>query len=77
MVPRDALVLDTDGTRLFSVQRAGNVTTVRSIDVQTGSTRGELIEVIGDVQPGDEIVTQGNERLRHGQEVKVLKDARY
>jgi hypothetical protein len=28
--------------------------------------------VSGDLKPGDKVVTQGNERLRPGQEVKIL-----
>ncbi len=76
MVPKDALVLSQETTRIFAVERGGSRTTVRSINVVTGAVRDDLIEVRGDVSPGDEIVTQGNERLRDRQEVKVLADAR-
>jgi len=68
-VPRDALVLRGDGAAVFVVD-ADN--TARRIRVTTGIGDGDLIEVFGSIQPGDRVVTRGNERLRPGQAVSEL-----
>jgi len=40
--------------------------------VRTGIAEGAFIEVIGDLQPGDQVIVRGAERLRPGQKVKVV-----
>ncbi len=45
------------------------------IDVKTGLASGPLVEVFGDLQPGDEIATRGTDEIRPGTEVRV-KDAK-
>ncbi len=70
-VPRDALVLRRDGVRVFRVKQDN---TAEMVTVRTGMANGADIEVIGDVQPGDAIVTRGGERLRSGAPVKVLSN---
>ncbi|MDH5256423.1 MAG: efflux RND transporter periplasmic adaptor subunit [Gammaproteobacteria bacterium] len=67
-VPRDALVLRRSGVSLYRVNAENKS---EKIDVVTGITGGDRIEIIGDVRPGDKIVTRGNERLRAGQAVKI------
>lgn len=68
VIPRDALVLRRDGATVFRVL-ADN--TAERVTVTTGKAEGDLIEVIGAIQPGDRVVIRGGERLRAGQEVKV------
>jgi membrane fusion protein (multidrug efflux system) len=41
------------------------------IDVKTGLTSGALIEVFGNLQPGDEIAVRGTDELRAGTEVRT------
>ncbi|HNS87838.1 MAG TPA: hypothetical protein PKH09_13125, partial [Parvularculaceae bacterium] len=48
--------------------------TARQIEVELGAADGDLIEVIGDIKPGERVVTRGGERLRDGQKV-VIQDA--
>ena len=67
-VPRDALVLR--GTEMFVLRVKGD-NTVEKINVNTGIGLGELVEVIGDINKGDRVVTRGAERLTPGQEVVV------
>jgi len=67
-VPRDALVLRGDGTAVFIIEADGMA---RRAQVSTGIGQGEYIEVMGPVQPGDRVVTRGNERLRDGQQVEI------
>ena len=41
------------------------------IDVKTGLASGPLVEVFGDLRPGDVIATRGTDELRPGTEVRV------
>lgn len=68
-IPRDALVLRSDGQRVFVIDDNNQAQEVR---VKTGTGEGETIEVIGDLAPGDRVVIRGNERLQPGQTVQVL-----
>lgn len=67
-VPRDALVLRADQVSVFVI---GEDQTAKKIDVELGSADGGFIEVIGDIQPGDNVVIRGGERLRDGQAVSL------
>ena len=66
VIPRDALVLRRDGATVFRILEDN---TAERISVETGIAEGEYIEVIGEINPGDNVVTRGAERLRAGQEV--------
>ncbi|WP_185964543.1 efflux RND transporter periplasmic adaptor subunit [Aliikangiella marina] len=70
-VPRDALVLRREGTSIFRVKQDN---TAEQVSVSVGMASGELIEVIGDINPGDKIVVRGAERLKQGQAVQVKAD---
>ncbi len=74
-VPRDALVIRRNSIHVFTVT---DDLSAKRIEVTTGVAEGELIEVIGDIQPGDRVVIRGGERLRQGQRVELtngeLKD---
>ena len=67
-VPRDALVLRREGTSIFKVDGENKAA---QIPVTVGIGAGELVEVIGNVQPGDQIVIRGAERLQPGQAVQI------
>ncbi len=67
-VPRDALVLRRGSTSLYKVD-ADNI--ARRVAVKTGIASGPFIEVSGDLEPGDQVVIRGGERLRPGQAVSV------
>ena len=69
VVPRDALVIRRDGT---SVYRIGADNIAEPIPVTLGVAQGSVIAVQGPIEPGDRIVTQGNERLQPGQPVTIL-----
>ena len=70
-VPRDALVLRREGTSIFRV-KADN--TAEQVTVTIGMASGELVEIIGPVNPGDKIVVRGAERLQPGQAVQIKSD---
>ena len=66
-VPRDALILRREGASVFKVN---DDMTVAQVTVITGLGDGEYIEVIGDLNAGDVVVTRGAERLDAGMKVR-------
>ena len=44
------------------------------IEVEAGIARGGMIEVRGDLQPGQQVIIRGNERIRAGQALRVIND---
>ena len=67
-VPRDALVLRREGASVFRIK---DDMTAEQVSVITGLGAGSLIEIIGDVKPGDRIVIRGAERLSTGMTVNI------
>jgi len=65
-VPRDALVLRREGASVF---RVSEDMTVEQVTVITGLGDGDYIEVIGELNAGDVVVTRGAERLDTGMQV--------
>ena len=69
-IPRDGLVLR--GSNIF-VMRVNQDNTVEKVMVETGIGLGGFVEVIGNVDQGDRIVTRGGERLQPGQAVTITE----
>lgn len=65
---RDSVVLRADRVSVYVV---GEDMTAKQVDVELGAAEGDLIEVIGDVKPGDRVIIRGAERLRDGQKVTI------
>ena len=63
-------VASTTG-RTFVIRVKGGRT--EWVDVKTGLTSGPLIEVFGDLQPGDEIAARGTDELKAGASVQVTQ----
>ncbi len=62
LVPATAVVRTTE--RSFVIRsRAGRA---EWVDVRRGSVFGDLVEVFGDLQPGDQVVRRGNDEIREG-----------
>jgi membrane fusion protein (multidrug efflux system) len=68
LVPKDALVLDRGKSTLFVVREQIAV----PVEVTVGLAHDGQVEVFGQVKPGDQVVVQGNERLRPNQPVQVI-----
>jgi membrane fusion protein, multidrug efflux system len=66
-VPATAVASDLEHAFLIRVR--GNKT--EWVDVKTGVRSGTLVEVFGDLNAGDEIVTRGTDQLRAGTQVSV------
>ena len=68
-VPKDAIV-EMDGKKfIFTVKD----NTAAPIPVKTGISHEHLIEVIGPVKAGMDVIVRGNERVRPGQTVKIIE----
>ncbi len=74
-VPKDALVLGGRTTMIYVVATGEKKGTfvAKPVAVETGIAMGERIQVIGNLQPGQQVIIRGNERLRPGQPVTILK----
>jgi len=67
-IPRDGLVLR--GNNIY-VMRVNSDNTVEKVTVETGIGLGGFVEVIGNVEQGDRIITRGGERIQAGQAVTI------
>ncbi len=70
-IPRDALVLRTDGIAVFKINGENQAV---KVNVKTGIAAKDMIEVIGEIQVGDRVVVRGNERLRAGTQVEIIDE---
>jgi membrane fusion protein (multidrug efflux system) len=70
-VPRKALVSEAGATYLFVAE----ADSVRRVDVETGYTDGDWIEVLEGVAANDAVVVIGQGGLRDGSQIEELPDA--
>ena len=69
LVPRDALVIRSFGIHVF---RIADDNKVEQVPVRVGEgMRDDKVEVLGDLQAGDQLVVRGGERLLPGQTVVI------
>ena len=62
LVPSTSIVTTTE--RVFVIRN--NNGRAQWVDVRRGPTAGNLVEVYGDLKPGDEIVQRGTDEIRDG-----------
>jgi len=65
-VPSASVAMTTDRTFVIRIRNGKT----EWIDVKTGLTSGALVEVFGDLRPGDEIAGRGTDELRPGTDVR-------
>ncbi len=70
-VPRDALVIRQNNTRVFRILD-DNI--AEAVTVNTGIANDILIEVTGGINAGDLVVVRGNERLQPRQQVSIQQE---
>lgn len=70
MVPEESIV--AEGERFF-VFKTGNGRVAR-VPVTLGQHKDGSVEILSGVAPGDTVVTAGQEKLRDGADIMVLKD---
>jgi len=69
LVPKDALVFSPGGAAVVLIRQGR----AQPRPVKLVAAHGNLMEVTGPLKPGQPVVVRGNERLRPGQPVRVLK----
>jgi hypothetical protein len=68
-VPATRVGRTTD--RTFVIRVRGGKT--EWVNVTTGLTSGPLVEVFGDLQPGDDVAGRGTDELRPGTDVRAAE----
>jgi len=68
IIPTSAIERGEQGTFVYLVQPDSTVT---ARTVQLGATEGEKVRVLGGLQPGDQVVIDGADRLKEGTAVEV------
>jgi len=68
-VPRDALVLRSNGSFVF---RISDENKAQKIEVQLGDSAGDLISISGPLAEGDRVAIRGAENLTEGADVKIM-----
>ncbi|MBT5900930.1 MAG: efflux RND transporter periplasmic adaptor subunit [Opitutaceae bacterium] len=72
-VPRDALIRRADGTvTVMIAQPDGDQFTATASRVDLGRTFSDQIEILSGLEPGQHVITRGNETVREGQPVRLL-----
>jgi multidrug efflux pump subunit AcrA (membrane-fusion protein) len=71
LVPKDAVVLGGPTAMVFIANTAGGKSTVKPVPVTLGPQSGAWISAVGDIQEGEQVIVEGNERVRPGQEIRV------
>lgn len=74
LVPKDALVLSDQKPEVFVFEansQGSALGKVRAVPVTLGVTMGGRIQVRGDLKPGQQVVVEGNERLRSDEMVSA------
>ncbi len=69
MVPKEALLLRSDGSVLFKLQPGGEH--VARVTIKAGAHRGGLVEISGAVAAGDWVVVRGQSNLVDGSPVAL------
>ncbi len=78
LVPKDAIVLGQQSPSVFSINggsKVGDEGVATPVPVSLGVSQGSLIQVFGSIAPGQLVVVEGNERLRPGQAVSIVRIA--
>lgn len=71
LVPKDAVVLGGPTPMVFVAAGTAGKATVKPIPVTLGPQSGAWIAAIGDIKEGEQVIVEGNERVRPGQEIRV------
>jgi len=67
VIPKKALILESETDRVFVYENG----VARLRDIKTGFTDGERLEVLEGLEPGELVITVGQEGLRDGSAVRI------
>ena len=70
-VPTTAVARTTERTFVVRIREG----MAEWVDVKTGATPGNLVEVFGDLKEGDEVALRGTDELRPGSQVTARQDS--
>lgn len=74
-VPRDAVIRRADGTvNAWVAERAGETWTASMRRLDLGRTFSDQVEIVNGLEPGQMVITRGNETLRPGQAVQLMSE---
>ncbi len=59
-------------TSIYRLTRKENLSDAKSVPVRLGVFYNEFVEVHGDLRPDEIVVTEGNERLSEGRNVRIV-----
>lgn len=71
LVPKDAVVLGGASPMILIAANTGDKTVVRPAPVTLGPAQGTWIAVFGDIKEGEQVIVEGNERVRPGQDIRT------
>jgi RND family efflux transporter MFP subunit len=76
LVPKDAVVLGGPQPLVFTVQAGqdGKGDVAQPVPVELGVASGSLVQVRGPLRAGQKVIVLGNERMRPGQAVQVVRE---
>lgn len=73
LVKKDVLVLESGRASVFKVVERDGGQFVTAVPVRVGVAVGQWIQIEGDIAKGDTVILMGNERLRNGQAIRVIR----
>lgn len=71
LVPKDSVVLGGPSPMVLAAVTTPEKTVVRPVPVTLGPAQGTWIAVFGDLKEGDQVIVEGNERVRPGQDIRT------
>ncbi|MBO3115479.1 efflux RND transporter periplasmic adaptor subunit [Winogradskyella sp. DF17] len=73
LIPQNIISEDAGGSQyVFALKDiSNNMGTVERIDIKTGKTQGDIIEVISGLQPNMQLIKEGARSVKNGQRVKI------
>ena len=69
LVPEQAIVPERSKQFVFLVETDG---TVQRREVETGRRRPGEVEILEGLRPGDRVITEGTQKVRPGQQVRIV-----
>lgn len=73
LLPRDALVLGTEGSVVYQVEQRGEALTVNRVPVTVLFGDSRSVAVSGALKQGDKVVVRGAGSLQDGDKVELFR----
>lgn len=70
LVPATAVVTTTERTFVIRVQADGRA---QWVNIRRGPASGDLVQVLGELAPGDLVVRRGTDEIREGARLRIRK----